>query len=375
MTKLRLGVIGTGAFAEVCHVPGLQSHPRAEVVALCGRDFARTRALAERFHVPDVCTDYQELCARKDLDAVTIATPNVCHAGQAQAAFAAGKHVFCEKPLGMTVREVGEMLRVAEGSHKVHQVAFTYRYLYGVQELKRRVLQGDVGAPYYVRVKHESWEGLHPDARVGFREKLDLGGGGVLYDVGSHLFDVVRFVLGPIQSVLGDMTLVPRERIDPKTGALAAVETDDVVSAWFSCKNGVRGHLFASRATPSSGERAFVEVVGPEGALKASLSRGSVDVLKLSRPVRPAWECIPLSDGASDGQAHCLPRMMGSFVEACLRGKLDQAVDASFHDGLAVQQAMEAVQEASHKQAWVRLSGEGVSNASADPSLLRHPSV
>ena len=171
------------------------------------------------------------------------------------------------------------------------------------------------------------------------------------------------------------MTLVPRERIDPKTSALAAVETDDVVSAWFCCKEGVHGHLFASRATPSSGDKAFIEVVGPEGALKASLSRGSVDVLKLSRPVRPAWEGIPLPEGASDGQAHCLPRMMGSFVEACLRGKLDGAVDASFHDGLAVQQAMEAVQEASRKQAWIRLAGDDGSNASADPSLLRHPSV
>lgn len=358
MTKLRLGVIGTGAFAEACHVPGLQSHPRAEVVALCGRDLARTRALAERLHVPEITTDYRELCARKDLDAITIATPNACHAAQAQAAFAAGKHVFCEKPLGMSVREVREMLRIAEGSHRVHQVAFTYRYLYGVQELKRRVLQGDVGAPYYVRVKHESWEGLHPDAKVGFREKLDLGGGGVLYDVGSHLFDLVQFVFGSVHSVLGDMILVPRERLDPKTGALVPVETDDVVSAWFCCENGVHGHLFASRATPSSGEKAFIEVVGPQGALKASLSRGSMDVLSLSRPMHPAWERVPLPEGAADGHAHCLPRMMGSFVEACLRGKLDGAVDASFHDGLAVQQAMEGVQEASQKQAWIRLTGD-----------------
>ena len=136
MTKLRVGVIGAGAFAESCHVPGVQSHPEAEVVVLCGRDSARTRAAAQRLGVPEVSLDYEEVCARPDIDAVTIATPNVVHARQAQAAFAAGKHVFCEKPLGMNTEEAADMLRAAEPSGKVHQTAFTYRYLYGVQELK-----------------------------------------------------------------------------------------------------------------------------------------------------------------------------------------------------------------------------------------------
>ena len=137
--KLRFGVIGAGGFAEICHVPGLQTHPRAEVVALCGRRAEHARAMAERLGVPDVHTDYRELCARDDLDGVTITTPNAVHAEQALAAFARGKHVFCEKPLGATVAEVEEMVRAAEASGKVHQVAFTFRYTYCVQELRRRV--------------------------------------------------------------------------------------------------------------------------------------------------------------------------------------------------------------------------------------------
>src|SRR5437773_10791711 len=116
--KLRFGVIGAGGFAEVCHVPGLQSHPRAEVVALCGRRRDHARAMADRLGVPDVHTDYRELCARDDLDGVTITTPNAVHAEQAIDAFAHGKPVFCEKPLGMNVGEVREMLRAAEASGK-----------------------------------------------------------------------------------------------------------------------------------------------------------------------------------------------------------------------------------------------------------------
>src|SRR5688572_23280501 len=134
MSKLRFGVIGAGGFAEVCHIPGLQTHPEAEVVALCGRRFDHARAMADRFGIPDVHTDYRELCARDDLYGVTITTPNAVHADQALCAFENGKHVFCEKPLGMDVPQVRGMLDAARASGKVHQVAFTFRYTYGVQE-------------------------------------------------------------------------------------------------------------------------------------------------------------------------------------------------------------------------------------------------
>jgi predicted dehydrogenase len=355
MKKLRVGVLGTGAFAEACHVPGLQSHPDAEVVVLCGRNSERTRAMADRVGVPEIALDYEQVCSRKDIDAVTIATPNVAHAIQAKAAFAAGKHVFCEKPLGMNVHEVIEMVRAAEQSRTIHQVAFTYRYLYGVQELKRRLLKGDIGEPYHVRVQYASWEGVKPDSKIGFREKRDCAGAGILYDAGSHLFDLIGFIIGPIEAVAGSTLLIPRERIDQKTGELARVETDDIASAWFVCRDGIQGHLFASRATPNSGDRAYIEVVGREGALRASLSRGSVDKLRVSRSTHSAWEIVPLPAEASDGTSHCLGAMMRSFVDACFRKGLNTDVDASFYDGLAVQRTMEAVQESACRPHWILL--------------------
>jgi len=353
--KLRFGVIGTGAFAEACHVPGLQSHSQAEVVALCGRRLDHTRAMADRLQVPDVHTDYRELCERQDIDAVTIATPNVDHAEQTLRGLACGKHVFCEKPLGINVADARQMLHAAEMSGKIHQVAFTYRYLYGVQELRRRMLQGDVGQPYYLRIQYEWWGGMEPDYKVGFRDKLNLAGGGMLYDMGSHMFDLARYILGPIDRVTGFSQLIPRQRTDSRTGQPAQVETDDIAGAWFIHENGVRGQWFASRATPSSGERSYLEIIGPEGALKASLSRGKVDVLKVSRPAEPAWRELPLPEDAKDGKSHCLGLMMRSFVDACLRGKLDGDVDASFHDGLAAQQALATVLEADRQLNWVSL--------------------
>ncbi|GMV50645.1 MAG: oxidoreductase [Nitrospira sp.] len=368
MKKLRIGVIGTGAFAETCHVPGLQSHPQAEVVMLCGRDHDRTQAMAGRLNVPETTTDYEMLCARADIDAVTIATPNVFHARQAKAALAAGKHVLCEKPLGISVGEALDMVRAAEATERVHQVAFTFRYLYGVQELRRRLRQGDVGQPHYVRIEFDSWQGLHPDSLIGFREKLSWAGAGVLYDVGSHLFDLVNFVLDPIEAVTGFTTLIPREGVDRLTGRLTDVETDDIAGGWFICENALRGQWFASRATPTLGDRAFIEVIGREGALRASLSRGSVDTLKVSTPGQTEWKNLSLPDPASDGKPHCLPVMMHSFVDACIRGKLNPHVDASFYDGLAVQRALTAVLQASYRPGWIQLGSDSLPTVSQPSS-------
>lgn len=354
--KLRFGVIGSGEFAELCHLPGLQSHPQAQVVALCGRRVDYVRAMADRFGIPDVYTDYNEMCARDDLDGVTIATPNVFHARQVLAALHHGKHVLCEKPLGMNVAEVCEMVRAAEARGKVHQVAFTFRYSYGVQELRRRVKAGDIGQPYYLRVQYDSWDGLHPDWKAGWREKQNLAGGGMLFDVGSHLFDVAHFILGPIQAVTGFIYNIPRRRGDSRTGELTDVETDDIAASWFRHENGVRGQWFLSRATPPCTENAYLQIIGPEGALRASLSRGKLDRLEASCSTKAEWEELPLPAEARDGKPHCLGIMMRSFVNNCLRGKLDGEIDASFHDGLAAQKALAAVIAANERLVWVPLN-------------------
>lgn len=354
--KLRFGVIGAGGFAEICHVPGLQTHPQAEVVALCGRRYDHAREMADRLGVPEVHTDYRELCARDDLDGVTITTPNAVHAEQAAAAFAHGKHVFCEKPLGMNVPEVREMLRLAEASGKVHQVAFTFRYQYCVQELRRRIRAGDIGEPYYIRLQYDGWAGLRPGGRVAWREKKDLAGGGILFDMGSHLYDIVRFLLGPIEVATGFVHYLNREGVDVATGQSALVETDDIAAAWFRTEGGVRGQWFMSRATPPHSENGYVEVVGPEGALQAGLSRGQIERLRASRPQAPDWTDLPLPPEAFDGQPHALGRMMRSYVDACLRGATDGDIDATFLDGLAAQQGLEAVLRASRSDTWVRLA-------------------
>jgi predicted dehydrogenase len=173
--------------------------------------------------------------------------------------------------------------------------------------------------------------------------------------VGSHLFDIAHYVLGPIKRVTGFTKLIPRQRKDRDTGMLAEVEVDDIAAAWFVHEAEVQGQLFASHVTPSSGEKAYIEVIGSKGALRAALSRGSVDALRASTPDRPEWRELPLPLEARDKSPHCLGLMMRSFVDACLRGKHNTEVDASFHEGLAAQRALAAVHQSSIGQAWVSI--------------------
>jgi predicted dehydrogenase len=315
-------------------------------VALCGSDYDRVRALADRLGVPDVHTDFTELCQRDDIDAVTIATRNALHAEQACTAFRYGKHVFCEKPLATSVAEAGKMAGAAEQSGKVHQVGFTFRYGYALRELRRRVRCGDIGEPYYLRIQYDSWKGLQPDWKIIWKEDASIPGGGILYDLGVHLFDAARYVLGPIETTTGFVHHVPRMPSHPPMLELAPVESVDVTAAWFQHENGARGQWFIGRCTPAFADNGYLEVIGCQGALKASLSRGGVDILKASSPTRPEWRELPLPEQARDGTPHCLKIMMQSFVDACLRGGLRGDIDASFIDGLAAQCAIAAVENA-----------------------------
>ena len=340
--RLRFGVIGAGAFAEACHIPGLQAHPQAEVVAICGRRRERAQALADRFGIAIATSDPAELCARADVDGVTICTPNASHCTDVLLALGHGKHVLCEKPLALSVAEGQTMARLAASSGRVHQVAFTYRYLYGVAELRRRVHAGEIGEPFLFRAHHEYWDGLRPGAAVGWREQGTAAGGGVLQDTGAHLLDLARFVMGPIAAVRADTHHLRRR----------GVESDDMATGWLRFESGQAGYWHASRVTPARAPN-YVQIVGREGALEALLSRGGVDALRRARPGQSGWEELPLPQAARDGQTHALNRMMRSFVDACLRGSLAVG-DASFHDGLAVQRALSAAQESAGAD-WIAL--------------------
>ena len=125
---VRVAFIGTGAVTAYHHLPGLRLDPRAELTAICDADPDLLARRKEEWGVAAASTDPEAICRRDDVDAVVIATPNDTHRPIAVAAARAGKHVMCEKPLGLSAVEVREMYEAARDAGVVHMTAFTYRF-------------------------------------------------------------------------------------------------------------------------------------------------------------------------------------------------------------------------------------------------------
>ncbi|MBI1925351.1 Gfo/Idh/MocA family oxidoreductase [Candidatus Poribacteria bacterium] len=352
--KLRFAVIGSGGFAETCHIPGLQRHPNAEVVALCRRNRDLCAQMAQKFNVPKIYTDATALIADAEIDGVTIATPNVFHHPIAVQALKAGKHVFCEKPLAMNASEAREMYDVAEASGEIHHVAFTLRYTHCLYQMRDMLRQGQIGVPFFVRIQADGWGGLRTAAKAAWRNQSSLSGTGILGDMGSHFFDLIRWLCGEIRQVGGILRNIPRVRPHASTGEPTAIDTDDLAACWFETESGLQGQFFVSWVTPSHGENSYIEVLGEEGTLFAYLSRGNQDVLRI-RHRDGDWQPVDLPPEAAQGKPHALERMMGSFVDGIRKGQLDAERDASFFDGWKAQAAIDAVVESVKQKRWMEV--------------------
>jgi predicted dehydrogenase len=188
---LRVALLGAGWVAER-HARGLLDHPGAELVAASSWREPSLAALAERFGVPRITTDWRELAADPELDAVVIGTPNALHAEQAVAFLEAGKHVLVEKPMARTVAECDRMLAAAGGSPAWLMVAHCWRFHPDVLALRARVAAGELGEV----VKTRSY-GVHAHwGPSGWFTDPELAGGGALLDMGVHAIDTTRFLLG-----------------------------------------------------------------------------------------------------------------------------------------------------------------------------------
>lgn len=180
------------------HLQGFAENPRAEVVAIAGLDEERCRELAAQFNVPRVYREYQELVADPDVEAVTIAVPNILHVPVALAALQAGKHVMVEKPLAPTAVDAQKIIDAAQDADRVLGVVFNRRGRQDVQLVKREVERGHLGDIYHARAFWMRRSGI-PGLGTWFTSK-EMAGGGPLIDLGVHVIDMALWVLGNPQA-------------------------------------------------------------------------------------------------------------------------------------------------------------------------------
>lgn len=207
-SKVRIAIIGAGLVSDFHHVPGIKLDPRAELAAVCDPNEALLEQRKKDWGPAKYTTKYEEIAADRSIDAVIIATPNFTHKPISLACIAAGQHVMCEKPLGVSFTEANDMYQAAKAKGVRHMTAFTYRFAPSMRYLKHLLDSGALGTPRHFR--SQRFLDL-PETSWGWRQYKKLAGAGDLYDMTIHRIDFAQDLLGPIRSVCGAVkTFVPR---------------------------------------------------------------------------------------------------------------------------------------------------------------------
>lgn len=360
---VRVGVIGGGFGVQ--HLQGYGVTENAEVVAFCQRTRDKAEALAREFGVPHVYTDYRELLAHEGLDAVSIVAPPHLHAEMVAAAMDRGLHVLCEKPLAMNTAEAGTMLEQAEAAGRVHMTAFNHRHIPALAYMKELMDGGYVGG----RVLHveSRWFGetrYAPGLTHYWRHTRELAGFGVLGDIGVHVVDRLRWLIGEFEHVWGHADTFIPERADDQ-GVVRPVTVDDNFTLTARLAGGASACIRLSGVALKSNYQ-NLEIYGDEGMLRFAFDRnlegwvrghlwGARGDTRSPEPLEIPERYTRGLD-ASDAQRaqgeFIFGRLTRDFVEAIRNGT---PASPSFADGLAAQRVLDAALQSSEEQRWIGL--------------------
>ncbi|NUQ69330.1 MAG: Gfo/Idh/MocA family oxidoreductase [Chthonomonadales bacterium] len=192
--KLGIGIIGSGGIAQGAHMPGYAAVPDlCEIIAVADVNQETAQKAAEKFNVPHVFEDYRKLLEMDEIDAVSVCTPNYLHYEPTLAAFAAGKHVLCEKPIAMNADEAAQMVAAGKKAGRKFMVGYNSRFAPTNQLLKEIISSGDLGEIYFARAQALRRRGI-PGWGV-FIDKAKQGGG-PLIDIGVHILDLTLWLMG-----------------------------------------------------------------------------------------------------------------------------------------------------------------------------------
>jgi len=347
--SLRVAIVGAGYWSEECHVPGLRLAKEAEVVALVGRRKELALEQAKRLKIPNVYQDYREMLEVEKPEAITISTSNNNHKEIALEAMQRGVHVFCEKPLALNAREALDMVNGALESNVVNHVGFTFRFLQSTIKARELISQGLIGNIFHARLWAENDNGLFLRPLL-WRDCKDLAGSGQIGDMGSHLFDLYRYLTGDeFTSVYAHSKTINPER--KKEGKKVLISVDDFNSLLFETKNQVSGISVASRVTRGLGSSS-VELFGSEGGLRVVYSRGLKDELWYAKKGEE-YRLIGLSYIPGD---FAMLHMLDTFVAEIVKRKaISEAEPATFSDGLKAQYVIEASLLSAHTSSNTRV--------------------
>ncbi|MGV9232309.1 Gfo/Idh/MocA family protein [Streptomyces nigra] len=304
-----MGRVHTQAYARTPHhYPDLPLRP--ELVTVAEEVPGRAEEAAARFGFATATRDWREVAADPRVKAVSVTAPNFLHREIGVAMAEAGKHLWIEKPVGLTAADARAVADAAARAGVHSAVGFNYRNAPAVEAARDLVASGEIGAVTHVRIRLFSDYAAHPQGALTWRYERERGGSGVLGDLASHGADLARFLLGDITALTADTAVFVPERARPTgataghtlaTGELGPVENEDYVNCLLRFASGARGVLEACRVSVGEQNNYGFEVHGTRGAVFWDFRR--MGELRVSRGT--AYQDQPVATvhvGPGDGE-------------------------------------------------------------------------
>ncbi|MEW2612265.1 Gfo/Idh/MocA family oxidoreductase [Streptomyces sp. NPDC047880] len=271
-----MGRVHTQAYARVRHhYPQLPLAP--ELVTVAEEVPGRAEEAAAQFGFASATRDWREVAADPRVRAVSITAPNFLHREIGVAMAEAGKHIWIEKPVGLTAEDAGAVADAVARAGVQATVGFNYRNAPAVEAARELIAAGEIGAVTHLRIRLFSDYAAHPEGALTWRYERERGGSGVLGDLASHGVDLARHLVGDIASLTADTAIFVPERARPSGataghsraagGELGPVENEDYVGCLLRFASGARGVLEACRVSVGEQNNYGFEVHGTKGAV------------------------------------------------------------------------------------------------------------
>jgi predicted dehydrogenase len=266
-----MGKAHTNAFKKISYM----MYPPVAVprlAAICGRNEDAVAEAAKRYGYETYYTDWHKMIENDAVQVFDNGGPNNTHAEPTIAAAQAGKHIFCEKPLARTAAEAKTMLDAAEQAGVKHMVAFNYRFVPAVVQARKLIESGKLGRIYHWRAVYLQEWGMDPKMAISWRFQKDIAGSGALGDLGAHIIDLARFLVGEPKQVMGKTQNWLPQRPDG-SGKMVKSDVDDAFVALMEFEGGALGTVEASRFCPGRKNYNSFEINGENGSIQFNLER------------------------------------------------------------------------------------------------------
>jgi UDP-N-acetylglucosamine 3-dehydrogenase len=291
--KLGIGIIGAGGIANGAHLPNYTRNPRARVVAVADINPDQARATAERWGIPHVYTDYRELLANPEVEAVSVTTWAGAHADPVIAAAEAGKHIICEKPIATDLADADRMVAAAARAGVKFTMGYQPRFSNMWNRVKTLLDEGTIGNVQALNIVSTA-----PSAhRTAWFLRKAQAGGGVLMDWGIYTAFMINWFMGPVESVYGTYR---RFRNESYAGGQLVPDADveDTVAATLQFKSGAVGTWYSTWA--ATARHGYTSIDGSLGSILMKGGPGDGPSLFTTRFEEPehlrGWRQLPLTE-------------------------------------------------------------------------------